>query len=181
MIAAARRVQTKRLAAWDIAYAIDMAIACWLSFAVAAWAIGLFANTPNDLLGGTWATIATIFVFRDTRIHSWSAGLDRLTASTVSFALCLPYLLLFPSTPFALGLLIGTGTLVMMLLDRREDIGLTAITTAVVMVVAIISPEHAWQQPLLRFADTAMGIAIGISCRWLAAYAFSRITGQTAQ
>ena len=34
-------------------------------------------------------------------------------------------------------------------------------TTTVVMVVAAISPEHAWMQPLLRMADTIVGIAVG--------------------
>jgi uncharacterized membrane protein YgaE (UPF0421/DUF939 family) len=128
-----------------------------------------------------WAAVATIFVFRDTRDHSWSAGLDRLIATAVSFALCLPWLLLFPATPLAVGLLIGVGTLVMMMLDRREDIGLTAITTAVVLVVAMISPEHGWEQPLLRFADTVIGIAVGLCCRWLASWAFSALTGETVQ
>src|SRR6266403_1452604 len=36
------------------------------------------------------------------------------------------------------------------------------ITTAVVMVVAGISPQHAWKQPILRLIDTIVGIAVGI-------------------
>jgi hypothetical protein len=32
------------------------------------------------------------------------------------------------------------------------------ITTAVIMIVAAVSPHHAWQQPILRFADTAVGV-----------------------
>ncbi|HEY1962945.1 MAG TPA: hypothetical protein VGG69_11040 [Rhizomicrobium sp.] len=39
--------------------------------------------------------------------------------------------------------LIAIGTLLMMLLGRREDIGLTAITTAVVLIVAASKPQHA--------------------------------------
>jgi uncharacterized membrane protein YccC len=61
------------------------------------------------------------------------------------------------------------------------NIGLTAITTAVVLVVAIISPEHAWQQPLLRFADTVIGIAVGLCCRWMTSWAFSRFISETAE
>ena len=60
--------------------------------------------------------------------------------------------------------LIGIGTVVMMLLDRREDIISTAITTTVVMVVAAISPQDAWQQPILRLIDIIVGIAGGIGC-----------------
>jgi hypothetical protein len=44
----------------------------------------------------------------------------------------------------------------MMLLNRREDIVTTAITTIVVMVVAIMSPAHARGQPLLRLLDTSL-------------------------
>ena len=61
--------------------------------------------------------------------------------------------------------LIGVGTVVMMLLGRREDIVTTGITTAVVMVVAAISPQDARQQPLLRLVDTVVGIAVGVGMR----------------
>ena len=85
-------------------------------------------------------------------------------ATCVSFGLCLIYLSLFPFQPVGLAALIGLGTVVMMLLDRREDIITTGITTTVVMVVAAMSPEDAWQQPILRLIDTIVGIAVGIGC-----------------
>jgi uncharacterized membrane protein YccC len=88
--------------------------------------------------------------------------------------LCLPYLLLFPFTPVGLATLLGIGTLVMALLGRRDDITTTGITTAVVMVVAAISPNQAWQQPLLRLLDTVIGIAIGVMCKWIGSYLFFR-------
>ena len=31
------------------------------------------------------------------------------------------------------------------------------------MVVAAVSPREAWQEPILRVADTAIGIAIGLA------------------
>jgi hypothetical protein len=40
-------------------------------------------------------------------------------------------------------------------------------TTAVVIVVAAVSPRDAWQQPILRFADTVIGVAVGIAFAWL--------------
>jgi uncharacterized membrane protein YgaE (UPF0421/DUF939 family) len=52
----------------------------------------------------------------------------------------------------------------MILLDRREDIITTGITTTVVMVVAAMSPKDAWQQPFLRLIDTVVGIGVGIGC-----------------
>jgi len=38
-----------------------------------------------------------------------------------------------------------------------------------------MSPEQAWQQPILRLFDTAVGIAVGVACKWDASYAFYRI------
>ena len=34
---------------------------------------------------------------------------------------------------------------------------ITGITTAVILVVAAVSPQHAWEQPILRLADTVVG------------------------
>ena len=128
----------------------------------------------SDFLGGMWAAVATVFVFRDTRANSVSAGLSRLLATCVSFGLCLLYLLLFPFQPVGMAALIGIGTVVMMLLGRREDIVTTGITTTVVMVVAAMSPQDAWQQPLLRVVDTIVGIAVGIACRWIGSFLLLR-------
>jgi uncharacterized membrane protein YgaE (UPF0421/DUF939 family) len=124
-----------------------------------------------------WAVVATVFVFRETRVRSLSAGIARLLATCVSFALCLLYLLLFPFTSVGMAVLIGIGTVAMALLGRRDDIVTTGITTAVVMVVAAISPENACQQPLLRLADTVVGIATGVACKWGSLCLFYRITG----
>jgi multisubunit Na+/H+ antiporter MnhB subunit len=51
----------------------------------------------------------------------------------------------------------------MSILDRPDDVITTGITTAVVMVVAAISPDHAWKQPILRLLDTIVGVAVGIA------------------
>jgi len=96
----------------------------------------------------------------------------------VSFALCLAYLVVFPFTPVGMAALLGLGTVIMTWLDRRGDIITTGITTAVVMVVAAISPEEAWRQPLLRLVDTVVGIAIGVICKWIASFAFYRFIGE---
>jgi uncharacterized membrane protein YccC len=62
----------------------------------------------------------------------------------------------------------------MILLDRREEIVTTGITTAVVMVVAAMSPQEAWQQPLLRVIDTLVGVAVGIGCMQAGSFLFVR-------
>jgi uncharacterized membrane protein YccC len=91
------------------------------------------------------------------------------------------YLLLFPFTPVGMAALIALGTLAMALLGRRDDIVTVGITTAVVMVVAAMSPADAWQQPLLRLADTIVGIAVGVACKWVGSFLFYRLFGEQAQ
>ena len=168
----------EELSSWDFAYALDMAIACAISYWLTTDVFYPFVNRDSDLLSGMWAVVATVFVFRETRRHSFSAGMARLIATCVSFALCLLYLWVFPFTALGMAVLLGIGTLAMMLLNRRDDIVTTGITTAVVMVVAGMSPLDAWHEPLLRLIDTVAGIAVGVACKWIGSSAFFRLTGK---
>jgi len=115
-----------------------------------------------------WAVIATIFVFRYCYGESVRAALSRTSATLLSFALCLVYLLIFPFRVWGLVLLIAIAAIVLDLIGRSDDIITACITTAVVMVVAGISPQHAWKQPILRLIDTMVGIAIGVVGAWIA-------------
>ena len=171
----------ERSSTWDLFYALDMALACLISYSIVTGVLAPFLDRPDALLGGMWATVATVFVFRDTRASSLAAGISRLIATGVSFALCLAYLLVLPFHPAGLAALLGVGTLVMMYLGRRDDIVTTGITTAVVMVVAAMSPQNAWQQPLLRLADTVVGIAIGVACKWIGSFLYFRCVGKPAR
>ena len=67
---------------------------------------------------------------------------------------------------WALAVLIGVSALVVMLIGRPGDAVTATITTAVLMIVAGVSPHEAWQQPILRFADTAVGVAVGVVAAW---------------
>jgi uncharacterized membrane protein YgaE (UPF0421/DUF939 family) len=174
------KVQDARLSSWDVVYALNMAVACLVSYWIMTRILARFVDGSADFLGGMWAVAATVFVFRESRARSLSAGIARLIATCVSFALCLLYLSLFPFTPVGMAALIGIGTVAMALLDRRDDIVTTGITTAVVMVVAAMSPEDAWQQPLLRLADTVVGIAVGVACKWVGSFLFSKVTAEQA-
>jgi uncharacterized membrane protein YccC len=126
-----------------------------------------FLSRDDELLGGMWAVAGTIFVYRQSTQQSMSAALSRLAATSVSFLLCLVYLLIFPFSPWGLAALIAIGALLMSLLGRPEDIITTGITTVVVMVVAEISPQHAWKDPILRMIDTIVGIVVGIAAAWI--------------
>jgi uncharacterized membrane protein YgaE (UPF0421/DUF939 family) len=168
------------LSSWDVVYALNMAIACLITYWIITHILSRFVDGPSDFLGGMWAVVATVFVFRETRLRSLSAGIARLFATCVSFALCLLYLSLFPSTPMGMAALIAIGTMVMALLGRRDDIVTVGITTAVVMVVAAMSPSEAWQQPLLRLVDTVVGIGVGVACKWIGSSLFYRYAGGRA-
>ena len=171
-----------KLSPWDIAYAVDMAIACLITYWIMTFLLLLSpVDRPTDLLGGMWAVVAAVFVFRDSRAHALASGIARLIATCVSFALCLPYLWLFPFTPVGMAILIGIGAVVMTLLGRRDDIVTTGITTAVVMVVAAMTSQDAWHEPLLRLVDTVVGIAVGVTFKWVASFAFYRFTGEQAR
>jgi len=78
-------------------------------------------------------------------------------ATAVSFVICLVYLLFFSFHSWTLPILIGISALAVTLLGRPDDATTAAITTAVVMVVAALSPHDAWREPILRFADTVIG------------------------
>jgi uncharacterized membrane protein YccC len=124
-------------------------------------------SRDDNLLGGMWAVVATVFVYRYTYAQSAGAALSRLAATLLSFALCFLYLLLFPFYLWGMALLIGLGAIAMSLLNRPDDIITTGITTAVVMCVAAISPDHAWKQPILRVVDTLVGVTVGVLGAWI--------------
>jgi uncharacterized membrane protein YgaE (UPF0421/DUF939 family) len=174
-------VKNPKLSSWDVVYALNMAIACLITYWVMTHILSRFVDGPSDFLGGMWAVVATVFVFRETRLQSLSAGIARLIATCVSFALCLLYLSLFPFTPVGMAALIAIGTVAIALLGRRDDIVTVGITTAVVMVVAAMSPVDAWKQPLLRLVDTMVGIAVGVACKWVGSFLFYQLFGERAQ
>jgi uncharacterized membrane protein YccC len=158
---------SQTLSLQDFVYALELTLACLAAFWIVTGILRPFVeNTADNLLGGMWAVVATVFVFRDTRDQSLSAGISRMIATCVSFALCLAYLLCLPFNPAGMAALIGIGTLGTMLLGRRNEIVTTGITTAVVMVVAALSPADAWHQPLLRLLDTVVGVTVGLTFAW---------------
>jgi Fusaric acid resistance protein-like len=146
-----------------------LGISCFVSYLLITRILGraYFLSRDDELLGGMWAVASTVFVYRQSYQQSVNAALSRVSATFVSFALCLLYLLIFPFHPWGMAALIGIGAVVMTLLDRSEDIITTGITTTVVMVVAGISPQHAWKNPILRLIDTGVGIVIGIAAAWI--------------
>ena len=125
-------------------------------------------SAADDVLGGIWAVIATLFVYRSSYDRSATAALSRMAATLLSFALCLIYLLILPVRPVGLAAMIGVSGLAATLLGRPDDAMTAGITTAIVLGVASLSPHDVWQQPILRLVDTALGTAVGLGTAWMA-------------
>jgi uncharacterized membrane protein YccC len=145
-----------------------LAAACLITYWLATRILAhvYLLSRDDELIGGLWAVIATIFVLRDSYRHSVSAAVTRMAATAVSFVLCLIYLIFLPFNVWAMAGLIGLSALAVTLIGRPGDAITAAITTAVIMGVAALSPHDAWRQPILRFADTAIGVAVGVGTAW---------------
>ena len=148
--------------------AVVLALACLATYWLTAHLVPRAhpVSRADDLIGALWAVIATVFVFRDSYERSLAAATSRVAATAVSFVLCLIYLAFLPFHPWALALLVGASALAAMLIGRPGDAVTAAITTTVILVVAAVSPQHAWQQPILRLADTVVGVAVGVVAAW---------------
>ena len=147
-----------------VCHGIVLSVLCVISYWLVTHILSraLSVSRDDDLLAGMWAVVATIFVYRYAYEDTIAAALSRVAATLMSFALCFAYLVFLPFSVWAMAMLIGIGTVLMMFLRRRDDVITTGITTAVVMVVAAISPDHAWKQPILRLVDTIVGTGVGI-------------------
>jgi uncharacterized membrane protein YgaE (UPF0421/DUF939 family) len=159
--------------------AIVLAISCVITFRLITHILASVYSISRDdnLLGGMWAVVATIFVFRQSHAESVHAALSRMSATLMSFALCFVYLLILPFHVWGMAGLIAIGAIALAMIGRAEDIMTTSITTAVVMVVAAIGPENAWREPILRLVDTAFGAAIGVGAAWICAFSPRAVTG----
>jgi uncharacterized membrane protein YccC len=163
------KTQQNEITRYVLLHSVTLSLLCVISYWLITHTLAqvFSVSRDDDLLGGMWAVVATIFVYCYSYQESVGAAWLRMGATSVSFALCFIYLLFFPFRLWGLATLIGLGSFAMPLLRRPDDVITTGITTAVVMVVAAISPDHAWKQPLLRLVDTIIGVAVGVAGAWI--------------
>jgi hypothetical protein len=158
-------LQTGKVIIRSAVLAISCAISYWLITHILANTYSI--SRDDNLLGGMWAIVATIFVYRYSHAESIRAALSRMAATSISFVLCLVYLLIFPFQVWGMAALIGIGAIIVTTMGRPDDTITTGITIAVIMVVAALSPHDAWRQPILRLVDTAVGVSVGVATAWL--------------
>ena len=146
-------------------HSVALAAACYASYWLTTDILSELhsLSATDDKLGGLWAVVATVFVYRTSYQQNAAAAVSRTAATVFSCMLCLIYLLILPVSAVGLAVLIGIGTLILTLIRRSGDIVTAGITTAVVLVVAGLARHDAWQEPILRAADTAIGIAVGLA------------------
>lgn len=156
-----------------IAHSVALGLATFATYLVTTRVLTYVysSSRADDQLGGMWAVIATIVVYHDSYQQSIAAALSRIAATSISFVLCFVYLLLLPFHVWGLALLVALGALVTRLAGRAGDAATAAITTTVVLVVAEVSPHDAWQQPILRWVDTLIGVVVAIAAWRIAAAA----------
>ena len=175
--AASRKHARPRVSA-AVSHGIGLTISCLITYELVMRGLADIhsLSAADDLLGGMWAVIATVYVYRESQRQSREAAGGRAAATLLSFVLCLIYLLVFSFHPLGLALVIGIGTIVLMMIGREQDVVTTGITTAVVLVAAGLSPHDAWQQPILRLVDTAVGLAVGLAASSIATRVAQRVS-----
>jgi hypothetical protein len=149
---------------------VILGIACVVSYwLVTATKPHIYPGSRSaEQIGALWAVISTVFVLRDSYEKSTAAAVSRMAATSVSFVFCLIYLVFLPFHIWALGLLVGVSALAVILLGRPGDAVSAGISSAVVMIASRLSPHNAWQEPILRFIDTVVGVVVGVAAAWLA-------------
>jgi len=173
--------ERKRLRHIDAGKVVFRAAILAISSAICFWVMTNLLGSvysisrDDDLLGGMWAVIATIFVYRESIEESTGAALSRMSATLVSFILCFIYLLFFPFHVLGMAGLIVIGAIALAMMGRADDIITASITTVVVMVAAAIGLDHAWREAILRLVDTAVGAFIGLGAAWISALGRSSV------
>ena len=53
-----------KLTAWDVVYSLNMAVACLITYWIITYLLFGFVDQESDFLGGMWAVVTVVFVFR---------------------------------------------------------------------------------------------------------------------
>ena len=145
-----------------------LAVASLVTYLLAAYGLASIhsLSEEDDLVGALWAVVATLFVCRFAYRESINAADSRTIATLLSFVLCMTYLLVLPFSAVGMAVLVGLGAVILKVFGHEQEIVTAGITTAVIMVIAAASPNP-WEEPILRLADTLLGIAVGVAAVWL--------------
>ena len=160
---------------------VVLAVASLVTYLLAAHGLAAIhsLSEEDDLVGALWAVVATLFVCRFAYHESIDAADSRTIATLLSFVLCMAYLLVLPFSALGMAVLIGLGAVILQVFGHGQEIVTAGITTAVIMIIAGASPNP-WEEPILRLADTLLGIAVGVAAVWLVRGPIRRSRGSAA-
>jgi len=104
---------------WAVASGAGLTAAALASYELTTRILTTAVSSRDDqMLGGMWSVVATMFVCRQSYNESLGAALSRTAATSLSFILCLGYLLLFPFSCWGMAILIGIGGVILIMIDR---------------------------------------------------------------
>lgn len=155
-------------------YALQLAVACLVTWYVSSGLFYRVVDSGTDLIGSMWAVVATVFVLKETLSKSIATGVLRMIATVISAVICSIYFLFLPFNPVGMPVLIALGYLACIAFGRPDVAVTTGITTTVIMVVGRLEPETAKIEPLLRLVDTLIGSAVAIAAAWIAGRLWNR-------
>src|ERR1700761_4831433 len=135
----------------DLIKATVLAVAAIGAYLLATGVLSRVYSTSraDDLIGGLWTLISAVFVFRDSHEHSVAAAISRVSATAVSFVLCLIYLVFLPFSAWGLAILVGASALAGTLIGRPGDAITAGITPARGLGSARLSPRQHPRPPTL--------------------------------
>src|SRR6516162_5199655 len=96
-------------------HSVALGVACFVTWELTTEVLSHVhsISEADDLLGGMWAVIATVFVYRTSYQESVTAAWSRGIATLLAFIICLVYLLIAPFHVWALPVLIGISTAIL--------------------------------------------------------------------
>ena len=129
-----------------IFHAFMLSILCAISYWLITYLLARAMSVSRDdnLLGRQVGGGSDhLRVYRNSRDTSFRAAISCLLATSLCFVLCFTSLLVFPYRLVGMVALIGIGAGTKSRINRPDELTTTAITTAVVMVVAALNPSSA--------------------------------------
>lgn len=148
--------------------ALAKCIAVLFSYLLGTYATGHF-HEASSLTGVVLACTSAIVVLQEENVrNSILKGWLRVLGTFIGAVIAYLYLLMFPFTIAGLVITVFILEIICMLLNIPDNGKMATITLIVILIISRRFPDLApWINGLLRFAEAAIGAAIGILMVWL--------------
>lgn len=162
----------------DLMVVIAKCTAIYLSYLAGGFITGIF-HKETQLMGTMLATISSIVVLQADLKTSVHLGWLRILGTFIGAIVAYIYLTLFPFTLWGLVVCTFILSILCILLNIPDNGKIATITLIWVLILSLRNTDlPPWENGLLRFIESSVGSAIGITLAWLVQYLKSR-TGET--